>query len=84
MSTSTVEIEVPFAQEVTVTDEALSVELSDGRTIAAPLGWYPRLVHATPSERNNWTLTGRGAKHLGRRLRPPPACDRYPLNDRRK
>lgn len=36
------------------------MELSDGRTIAAPLGWYPRLVHATPSERNNWTLTGKG------------------------
>ncbi len=60
MSTSTVEIEVPFAQEVTVTDEALGVELSDGRSIAAPLGWYPRLVHATPSERSNWKLIGKG------------------------
>lgn len=60
MSISTVEIEVPFAQEVSVTDETLAVELSDGRSIAAPLGWYPRLVHATPSERGNWELIGKG------------------------
>lgn len=60
MSTSTVEIEVPFAQEVTVTDETLGVELSDGRSIAVPLGWYPRLVHATASERSNWKLVGKG------------------------
>ena len=60
MSISTVEIEVPFAQEVTVTDETLGVELSDGRSIGVPLGWYPRLVHATESERSNWTLIGKG------------------------
>ena len=60
MSTSTVEIEVPFAEEVTVTDETLAVELSDGRSIAVPLGWHPRLVHATAPERNNWKLIGKG------------------------
>jgi len=60
MRTSTVEIEVPFAQEVTVTDATLGVELSDGRSIAVPLGWYPRLVHATPSQRSNWRLIGKG------------------------
>ncbi len=60
MSTSTVETEVPFAQEVNVTDETLAVELSDGRSIAVPLGWYPRLVHATASERSNWKLIGGG------------------------
>ena len=60
MSTSMVEIEVPFAQEVTVTDDTLGVELSDGRSIAVPLGWYPRLVHATALERNNWKLIGKG------------------------
>ena len=60
MSTFTVEIEVPFAQDVIVTDEALSVELSDGRTIAVPLGWFPRLVHATIAERDNWELIGKG------------------------
>jgi len=60
MSTSTIEIEVPFAREVTMTDETLGVELSDGRSIAAPLGWYPRLVHATATERGNWKLIGKG------------------------
>ncbi len=60
MSTTTVEIEVPFAQAVTVTDETLGVELSDGRSIAVPLGWYPRLVHADASARSNWELIANG------------------------
>ena len=51
-----IEIEVPEAQFVTVTDDTLSVELSDGRTISVPILWYPRLAHATPAERNNWSL----------------------------
>ena len=55
-----IEIEVPEAQFVTVTDDTLSVELSDGRTISVPILWYPRLAHATPAERNNWSLIGRG------------------------
>jgi hypothetical protein len=38
----------------------LSVELADGRTIAAPLRWYPRLVHATAEERRSWRLIGGG------------------------
>ena len=53
-------LRVPFAQDVTVTDESLGVELSDGRSITVPLGWYPRLVHANESERNNWKLIGKG------------------------
>ena len=32
----------------------LTVDLSDGRTIAVPLAWYPRLAHASPAERRNW------------------------------
>jgi len=60
MSTSTVEIEVPMAQDVAVTEDTLRVELSDGRTISVPLAWFPRLVHASPSERNNWRLIGAG------------------------
>jgi hypothetical protein len=60
MSTSTVEIDVPFARDVAVTDDTLSVELSDGRAISAPLAWFPRLLNATPSERTNWQLIGRG------------------------
>jgi hypothetical protein len=60
MSISTVEIEVPFARAVTVTDDGLSVDLSDGRTICAPLAWYPRLLHGTAAERANWRPIGDG------------------------
>lgn len=60
MSISAVEIEVPSAENVTVTEDSLSVDLSDGRTISVPLAWFPRLVHAAPEERNNWSLIGKG------------------------
>ena len=60
MSTSLTEIQVAKAQNVTVTDDSLTVDLTDGRTITAPLAWYPRLVHGTPQERNNWQLIGNG------------------------
>jgi hypothetical protein len=43
-----------------VTDDSLSVELDDGRTISVPLGWYPRLLHATQTERDNHRLIGNG------------------------
>lgn len=49
-----------LATSLTVNDDSLSVELADGRTIAAPLAWYPRLLHATPEERNSWRLIGGG------------------------
>ena len=45
---------------MTVTEDTLQVELSDGRTTSVPLAWYPRLVHATQEERNNWELIGEG------------------------
>ena len=60
MSISAVEITVPTAQSVKITDDTLSVELSDGRTISVPLAWFPRLLHATREERNNWRLIGKG------------------------
>ncbi len=43
-----------------VTDDALTVQLSDGRTIAAPLAWYPRLVHGSQPERNAIQLIANG------------------------
>jgi hypothetical protein len=46
------------AQNVLVTEDTLTVDLNDGRTIAVPLAWYPRLLHATTEERNNWRLIG--------------------------
>jgi hypothetical protein len=48
------------AVDVTVTDDHLVVALADGRKIAAPLAWYPRLADATPEQRDNWQLIGRG------------------------
>ena len=60
MSTLAVEMEIPNAEEVTVTEDTLSVDLSDGRTISVPLAWFPRLVHASEEERNNLRLTGKG------------------------
>lgn len=45
---------------VTVSDDALIVELADGRTISTPLAWYPKLLHATPEERDHWVLAGDG------------------------
>ena len=57
----TAEARAPLALRVAVTDDVLSAELSDGRTIAAPLGWYPRLTHATREERDRWQLIGGGA-----------------------
>ena len=50
MHTSTIEIEVPAVENITVTEDTLSVDLSDGRTISVPLAWYPRLTYASQSE----------------------------------
>jgi hypothetical protein len=60
MSTSPSESRSALAQQVTVTDDALVVDLVDGRTVSVPLPWYPRLAHATAAERANWRLIGRG------------------------
>jgi len=60
MTISAIEMALPDAINVLVTEDTLSVELSDGRTISVPLEWYPRLVHGTPEERRNWRLIGRG------------------------
>ena len=60
MTTSRVEIRVPDVVGVEVTDDALTIELSDGRAISVPLAWYPRLLHATPEERDHWRLVGKG------------------------
>ena len=59
MNTLVLEIE-PLAIGVSVTDEDLIIDLTDGRRIIVPLSWYPRLLNASPSERNNWKLLGDG------------------------
>ena len=60
MNISAIEKEIPKAEYVKITDDTLSIDLSDGRTISVPLEWFPRLVHATLEERNNWRLIGKG------------------------
>lgn len=50
----------PLAVDVSCNNESLSVALADGRMIRVPLEWYPRLVDATPKDRNNWQLIGGG------------------------
>lgn len=50
----------PKAVHIDVTDDTLSVDLDDGRTIAVPIGWYPRLAAGTATERANFTISGAG------------------------
>lgn len=50
----------PLAIDVQVDDEKLMVDLADGRTLAIPLVWYPRLWHGSKDERQNWRLLGDG------------------------
>ena len=60
MPTSAVELSLPNVENLTITEETLTVELSDGRTLSVPLAWFPRLLHASPKERRNWRLIGKG------------------------
>jgi hypothetical protein len=60
MTISAGETRVPSAVGLTLTDDTLSVELDDGRTLSVPLAWFPRLLHATAKERLDWRLIGNG------------------------
>jgi hypothetical protein len=60
MTTLAAELHLASAQNVNVTDEALIVDLRDGRTVSVPLAWFPRLLHGTTTERNKWRLIGEG------------------------
>ena len=59
MSTLAVELH-PQAHNVKCTDVAIFVDLLDGRTISAPLVWFPKLSQATKEQLNNWELLGDG------------------------
>jgi hypothetical protein len=54
-----VKIQIPDAESVTVTEDTLSVDLSDGRTLEVPLAWFPRLLHASQEERDRWRLSSK-------------------------
>ena len=45
---------------VIITEDTLSVDLEDGRTVSIPIGWYPRLVYGTPAECANFQISGAG------------------------
>ena len=59
MSSSTAQIR-PKAREVSISDDELTVSLTDGRKISVPLVWFPRLLHATVDQRRNFELLGDG------------------------
>ena len=60
MTASMIEIELPLVESVEIEQDSLTVELSDGRSLAVPLYWYPRLEHGNRVERENWRLIGGG------------------------
>ncbi len=60
MGTSANRVSQPGAVRARITQDRLSVDLDDGRTITVPLAWYPRLVRGTASERNDWRLIAGG------------------------
>src|SRR5438132_8887429 len=54
------EVTLARVLNVAVTDDTLSVDLEDGRTVSVPIGWYPRLANGTPAERANLQISGAG------------------------
>ena len=60
MNTLAVSPTAILALKVRFTEDALNVELSDGREVSVPLEWFPRLRNATPVQRNNWRFIARG------------------------
>jgi hypothetical protein len=98
MNSSVAESELEVeATAVTVTDEALTVELEDGRTISVPLQWFPRLRHGTPQERANFEIGAFGVHWpdldedisvrgliLGRRSGEGPGSLKFWLDNRKK
>jgi hypothetical protein len=53
ISLTTELFETPAIQQLAITDDTLTVDLSDGRTISVPLAWYPRLQHGSTED---WSL----------------------------
>ncbi len=60
MNSVVITVTLPKIVQVRVTEDTLSVDLEDGRTISVPLSWYPRLAYATPEERLNFRIAGAG------------------------
>ena len=60
MTALAIEIRLAQIKSISISEDTLTADLSDGRTISVPLNWYPRLLHGTPEERRNWRLIGKG------------------------
>jgi hypothetical protein len=60
MSSSVIETQEARAQRVAVSEDALTIDLVDGRTIILPLMWYPRLWYGSQEERNRYEIIGDG------------------------
>ena len=60
MNTSAHDAHSPSARAVRVTEDTLTVDLTDGRSISVPVHWYPRLQGGNLEERNHWELLGDG------------------------
>lgn len=59
-SASLIEVGEARARGLRVTEDSLVVDLVDGRTIAVPIAWYPRLAHGRDTERAQWRFIGDG------------------------
>ena len=57
---NSVEVTLARVLNVAITDDTLSVDLEDGRTVSVPIGWYPRLAYSADAERNNFEISGAG------------------------
>ena len=53
-------LDVPHLTDISISEDTLSVDLLDGRSVSIPLEWYPRLLHASSNERENYRFTGNG------------------------
>lgn len=60
MNSLVIEVQEARAQQATVSEDSLTIDLVDGRTITVPLVWYPRLWYGTPKERGNFEIIGDG------------------------
>ncbi|MCB0062437.1 MAG: DUF2442 domain-containing protein [Caldilineaceae bacterium] len=60
MNTVVIDLQNILIEDIDISEDTLTVDLSDGRSLQVPLAWYPRLYHGTPAERRNWRLIGRG------------------------
>lgn len=60
MSTLTIDYESVKATNVRLSEDTITVDLEDGRTVSAPLAWYPRLMYANKKEKDNWRFIGNG------------------------